>query len=141
MGPLWTLNSVVRGLYILGAQQVGGQQVRRELHAREPGVDALGDRLDQQRLGQPGHALQQDVPVGHEGHEHPVHEGVLADYDLADLGNQPTEKGCALLDLFVHLPDGCQFHVVSPCARQAFKRPQQAADARLIVQFYDTHWV
>ena len=139
IGPLCTLNSVVLRVVYLGAQEVGGQQVGRELHSREPGVYALRHRLYQQRLGQPGHAFEQDVPVRHQRDEHPVDERVLADYHLPDLSNQAVEESRTLFDLFVHLPHGCQFHLpFSMFSRQVGPRPPRAAGTRLIVQFYDT---
>ena len=45
-----------------GADHVGGQQVGRELDAGERGVDDLGERAHGERLGQPGHALEQMWP-------------------------------------------------------------------------------
>lgn len=66
----------------LGADEVGGQQVWRELDAGKLGADGLGHRFDEQRLGQPGHAFQQHVPICQQRHEEAGDEGGLAD----DLG-------------------------------------------------------
>ena len=50
----------------LGADDVGRHQVGRELDAVELEVDRLRERLDQQRLGEAGHAAQQHVAAGEE---------------------------------------------------------------------------
>lgn len=67
---------------------------RRELDAGELGADRLGHGFDEQRLGQPGHAFQQHVPVGQQGDEDALDEGGLAD-DL--VGN-----GCLQVDDGIH---------------------------------------
>ena len=45
-----------------GADQIRGQQVGRELHARELGVNGVANGAHRERLGQPWHALQEHVP-------------------------------------------------------------------------------
>ena len=50
----------------LRAEDVGRHEVGRELDAVEPQVHRLGERLDEQRLGEPGNAAQQDVAAGEE---------------------------------------------------------------------------
>ncbi len=62
-----------------GADQVGREQVGGELDPGERGVDDLGQRAHGERLGQPGHPLQQDVPAGEEPDEQPLDHGVLPD--------------------------------------------------------------
>ena len=52
-------------------------------------------RLDRQRLGQSGHALQQAVATGDETGEHPLDRPVLADDDLLDLEQELLEH-CGL---------------------------------------------
>ena len=49
-------------------------------------VEDLGERLDQQRLGQPGHAGDQAVAAGEQRDQHLIDDLVLADDDLAQLG-------------------------------------------------------
>ena len=51
----------------LGAGDVRGHQVGRELDAAEGQVQRLGQGGDQQRLGQPGHAVEQAVAAGEQG--------------------------------------------------------------------------
>ena len=72
-GPFWTLKSPVRGLYYPCAYQVRRQQVWGELDAGEPGLNRLADGFDQQRLRQPRHALQQNMPVGQQRDQGPLH--------------------------------------------------------------------
>ena len=60
------------------ADEVGRQEVGRELDAGEAGVDDLGERADRQGLGQPGHALEQDVAAGEQPDEEPLHHRVLS---------------------------------------------------------------
>ena len=53
----------------VGAGDVRGHQVGRELDALELQVENLGQRADHQRLGQAGHADQQAVAAGEDGGE------------------------------------------------------------------------
>ena len=73
----------------LGAGDVGRHQVGRELDALERQVEDLRDGLDQQRLGESGHAGDQAVPAGEERDEHLIDDLVLPDDDLADLRQNP----------------------------------------------------
>jgi hypothetical protein len=67
------------------AEDVGGHQVRRELHAREVQRQRARQGLGEQRLGDAGDALQQDVPTDEEGGDEPREGALLPDDDLADL--------------------------------------------------------
>ena len=81
------------------AEDVGRQQVGRELHALELRRDRLRQRRRGQRLGDAGHAFEQQVAAararaparrgernrGEERRQHPPDQRVLADDDLADL--------------------------------------------------------
>ncbi len=58
----------------VAAGDVAGQQVGRELDARERGRDALGQRLADQRLAHAGHVLQQDVIGGQQRHDAQPHD-------------------------------------------------------------------
>ena len=69
----------------LRAGDIGRHQVRGELDPLEGEVEDLRERLDQQRLGQSGHAGDQAVSAGEERHQHLVDDRVLADDDFADL--------------------------------------------------------
>ena len=70
------------GIVDLGAGDVGGQQVRRELDAAEVGVEVLGHRLDGPGLGEAGQALDQQVAVGEQADQHALDHAGLAE----DLG-------------------------------------------------------
>jgi hypothetical protein len=60
-------------------------QVGRELDARKLQVQRLGQRADQQRLAQAGHALQQAVPADEQTGQDAVDDVVVPDDDSADL--------------------------------------------------------
>jgi hypothetical protein len=77
----------------LRAGDVGRHQVRRELNALEREIENLRDRLDEQRLGETGHAGDQAVAAGEERHQHFVDHRVLADDDLADLAQDALPAG------------------------------------------------
>ena len=70
----------------LGAGDVGRHQVGRELDALEVEIEDVGERLDQQRLGQARHAGDQAVAAGEQRDQHLLDDLVLADDDLAELG-------------------------------------------------------
>ena len=74
-----------------GADDVGGQQVGRELDAGERAADDAGQRLDRQGLGQAGHALEQAVAPGEQAHEQALDGAVLADDHLLDLEQRRLE--------------------------------------------------
>ena len=66
----------------VGADDVGGHQVGRELDAVERAVDDVGEGPHEHRLAQAGHALEQRVAVGDEADQHLSDEVVLAHDDL-----------------------------------------------------------
>ena len=68
----------------LRADDVGRQHVDGELDALEVEVDRLGDGVDEQRLGEAGHALQQQVAAGEQRDHHALDDDILADDDLGD---------------------------------------------------------
>ena len=74
------------------ADQIGGQQVRRELQPLKTGLDGGRQRFDGQRFGQAGNAFEQDVAVGEQAEQEPIDEIFLADHDLADLLAQGRES-------------------------------------------------
>ena len=74
----------------LGAGDVGRHQVGRELDALEAQVEDLGQRAHQQRLGETGHAGQQAVPAGEQGHQHLVDRPLLADDHLAQFAQDAS---------------------------------------------------
>ena len=63
-GPSETWNSPVALVVDAGADDVGGHQVGGELDPLELAADRLGERLDRHRLGEPGHALDEQVARG-----------------------------------------------------------------------------
>ncbi len=73
----------------LGAGDVGGHEVGRELDPLERQVENLRDCLDEQRLGESRHAGDQAVPAGEERDEDLIDDRILPDDDLADLGQDP----------------------------------------------------
>ena len=58
----------------LGADDVGRQEVGRELDAAEAEAQTLRQRADGQRLGQAGHAFQQDVAAGEQADEQTIQQ-------------------------------------------------------------------
>ena len=74
------------GLEDHGADDVAGQQVGRELDALELHAQRLAERLDEERLGEAGHALEQHVAVGEQGDQQALDDDILADDGLGDFG-------------------------------------------------------
>ncbi len=72
----------------VGAEDVGGHQVGRELDAVEGKVQHFAQRAHQQRLAEAGHAFEQHVAAGEHGDERAFDDGVVADDDLADFSAQ-----------------------------------------------------
>ena len=60
-----------------------------------------GQRADGQGFGQAGHAFEQDVAVGEQADQQPVHQLFLADDDAADFGAQSFDPAGRGLHLFV----------------------------------------
>ena len=89
------------------ADQVGGQQVGRELNTLKIKVQHLGQGIHGKGFSQTGHPLEQNVPVGKQPDEQAVHHILLADYYLAYLVKY-------LLNFFLVRPlggvVGCDFH-------------------------------
>ena len=87
IGPDW--NRKIRWPVLLDedvrAGDVRRHQVRRELDAVERAVDDVGDRPDEHRLAEAGHALEQHVAVREEPGQGLADQLALADDDLADL--------------------------------------------------------
>ena len=81
------------------ADEVGGHEVGRELDARERAAEDAGRRLDRQRLGQAGHALDQQVPLRQQADEHALEHRVLA-------GDHPPDLEQRLLEALLGL-GGC----------------------------------
>jgi hypothetical protein len=79
------------------ADQVGGDEVGGELDALEGTAEDVGGRLHRQRLGETGHALDQQMPAGQEADEHTLEHLILPGDDPADLEErllEPNLRGC-----------------------------------------------
>ena len=63
----------------VGARDVGGQEVRRELHATEREIESIGERRNEQRLRETRHADEQRMPAREERDEHQVDDLLLTD--------------------------------------------------------------
>ena len=101
------------GLHVvhLGSDEVGGQEVGRELDPGKVCLDGLSHGLDQQRLGQTRDTLEQDVTIGQERDEDPLHHVFLAHHDGVDLCQKVMQKERFLLYLRVELPNVCYVHL------------------------------
>ena len=84
----------------LGAGDVARHQVGRELHPRELEVERLGERLDEQRLGEAGHADEDDVAATEDGADEVVDDVVLADDAAPDLPRQRLVRQGQLVEEF-----------------------------------------
>ena len=76
-----------------GPDQIGRQQVGRELDPGEVGPHALGNALCEQRLRDSRHPLDEQVATREEADQHPLHDVFLPDHDPAELGRQAVGKG------------------------------------------------
>ncbi len=83
--PLLELKTAVLRAEDLGAGEIGGQQVGRELHAMEVAFNRIGEDLDGAGLGQTGRALDQQVAVAEQGDQQAVDQTGLADDVLIDV--------------------------------------------------------
>ncbi len=82
----------------VGAYDVAGHEVGRELYAREGQIETLGQGLDEESLAETGDAFEEHVSAGEEAGKHVVDHVVMADDDLADLAAERLESGDELLD-------------------------------------------
>jgi hypothetical protein len=82
----------------LRADQVRGQQVRRELDPAKRPAERLGQGLHGQRLGEAGDALEQHVPVGQQPDQEPVQQGLLADQDPLHFAGDVLQEAALLGD-------------------------------------------
>ena len=80
-----------------GPDEVGRDEVRRELDPLELAADRLGQGPDGHRLGQARHALDEDVAARQQRHDEALEQVVLADDDLLDLVQQPLHRGDPVL--------------------------------------------
>ncbi len=78
--------AVVAFLHHLGAEDVGGHQVRRELHAAGVESDDDAERFDQLRLGEARNADQEAVTAREQHGQAQIDDAGLSHDDRADLG-------------------------------------------------------
>ncbi len=71
---------------------VAGHQVGRELHPAEVAREDATQRVDKQRLAQPGNAFDEDVPLGEQGDQDPFNEFLLADDGFTDFRGRRLER-------------------------------------------------
>ena len=86
-------------------EQVGRQQVGRELNPAETGVDGLSQRRDGQRLGQSRNALEQNMPVRQQPDQQRVDQMLLPDDHLAHFQIQRVDEDARALDPLVEFLD------------------------------------
>ena len=101
IGPGTNRNAPAAGLGLLqdvGPGDVRRHQVGRELDPLEADVEDLGERADHQGLGQARHAHQEDVPPGEDRGEDLLDHFVLADDDLAQLGDHHVARVAELVE-------------------------------------------
>ena len=68
-----------------GAENVGGHQVGRGLHALEAEAEQTAEGLDDQRLGDAGHAFKQRMALAEHGDQHFFNGPLLAGDHAAEL--------------------------------------------------------
>ena len=86
IGPAPGLEVALARVVDQRADEVGRQQVGRELHALEVDRQVRARVFTARVLARPGHALDQDVAAGQEADQQPLDQVVLADDDPPDLG-------------------------------------------------------
>jgi hypothetical protein len=75
----------------VGADDVGGHQVRGELDAGETQIQALRQGLDQEGLSQPRHPLQEGMPTGEQTDQDAADDLPVAHHHLGDLPREGVE--------------------------------------------------
>jgi hypothetical protein len=93
------------GVVDFRADQVGGQQVRRELDALEGGVEAGRQGADGEGFGQAGDAFEQQVAVGQQTDDQAVDQVGLTDDDFLHFVAQILDEGALCFYLFVQRVD------------------------------------
>ena len=72
------LNSPDFWFVYAGADEIGRQQIRRELYALERAAQGARQGFHGERFSEPRHALHQQVPVRQHGHQHAFQKMILA---------------------------------------------------------------
>jgi hypothetical protein len=81
---LKTALSVGRFHHEVGAEDVSGHEVGRELNPAEAHVQDFSKRADKKRLAEPGDPFKEDVSTTEDGNECALHNGVVAHNHFAD---------------------------------------------------------
>ena len=89
----------------VGADQVGGHQVGRELDPGELHLQGVGEGPDQEGLAQPRHAFEEDVAARDEGRQGAFDDVLVADDHLGDLGSEGVEARPELIELLLQFLD------------------------------------
>ena len=79
------------------ADEIRGDEVGRELHAREGAAEDAGGRLDRQRLREARDPLDEQVALREQAHEHALEHRVLPGDDASDLEQRLLELDLRLL--------------------------------------------
>src|SRR5690606_30679025 len=83
----------------VGADDIGGHEVGRELDAAEGERERLRQCAHEERFAQARHALKEHVAAGEEADERSLNDILMADDDVADLIHEALEgvaEGLAL---------------------------------------------
>jgi hypothetical protein len=104
----------VLGIVDERADQIGRQQIRRELNTSERRMDGPGESSHRHRLGQARDALHQHVAIREQPNEQPLHHIALPHDDAADFVQQPSNEGALLLDLLLNRFDIAMHRWLSP---------------------------
>jgi hypothetical protein len=81
----------------IGARNIGGHQVGRELDARKGTAHALREGAGEQRFGNTGDAFDECVVAGEDHHQRLADDFVLADDHPSDLAFHPRQGRLKLL--------------------------------------------
>jgi len=92
------------------ANDIGRHQVGSELDAPRLAAEGARQRLDQQGLAEPGHALDQDVGIGQQGDQHFVDHCLLADHRLGHFATQGSQQLLCLMQFFCGKGGGGRIH-------------------------------
>ena len=133
MGPGWNwkcFRPSASSRMMLVPHDVGRHQVGRELDAREAQLEAFGQRLDEQRLAEPGRPLEEHVAAREHADQDVIDDVPVPDDDLLDLGAQLLEGRHELLD------PGLLSHAISlmrpPAVRAIIKPGRHSVNGRII---------
>jgi hypothetical protein len=100
-GPFLGLELLILGVVDQRADEVCGEQVRRELQAAELGVDGIGQGPHRERLGQARHPLHEYMAVGEQADEEALDHGLLAHDHPTYLVQKAVYEPALLLDLLL----------------------------------------